>query len=126
MSNLKPEVEAALDELSSCGCAIVTCTCGVKASIATLRTALTTQQERLSTWPVMRNGELMTQDDYEWLAETRDAVMESQENFAKRMMERMARIEAAAKFARAEVAADRMTAFQFEQYVCAALNREDG
>jgi hypothetical protein len=41
-------------------------------------------------------------------------------------LERSTRIEAAAKFARAEVAADRMTAFQFEQYVCAALDREDG
>jgi hypothetical protein len=41
MSDLKPEIEAALDLLGSCGCAIVPCTCGVKASIATLRTALT-------------------------------------------------------------------------------------
>jgi hypothetical protein len=43
-------VEAALDELSSCGCAIVPCTCGVKANVATLRTALAqkdTELERL-------------------------------------------------------------------------------
>jgi hypothetical protein len=128
MSNLKPEVEAAL---AKCQDSILEDTDvrernDALEALGSLRTALTTQQEWLSTWPVMRNGELMTQDDYEWLAETRDAVMESQENFAKRMMERMARIEAAAKFARAEVAADRMTAFQFEQYVCVALNREDG
>jgi hypothetical protein len=40
VTTLSAEVEAALDLLGSCGCAIVPCTCGVKASIATLRTAL--------------------------------------------------------------------------------------